>query len=116
MVIQEYLPVAISVVIIVLVAVLEKRSKLVAAVTATMPIKVPLALWVVYAANQGQQEIMEGFSRSLVVGILPTIAFLVAAWLSAKAGLKLIPTLLIGYLVWGVGVGLTFFYRTVLGV
>lgn len=113
---QDYLPVAVSVLIIISVAFLEKQSKLVAAVTATMPIKVPLALWIVYAANQGKQETMEDFSRSLVVGIVPTLGFLVAAWMASRAGLKLVPTILIGYGVWGTGVGLTFLFRTALGV
>lgn len=113
---QDYVPVIISILIIVSVALLEKQSKLVAAVTATMPIKVPLALWVVYAANQGQKETMEEFSRSLVVGIIPTLGFLLAAWMATRAGLKLIPTILIGYGVWGTGVGLTFLFRTALGV
>lgn len=113
---QDYIPVLVSVLIIVSVALLEKQSKLVAAMTATMPIKVPLALWVVYAANQGKQETMEEFSRSLVVGIIPTLGFLVAAWFASRAGLKLVPTLLIGYGVWGMGVGLAFLFRTALGV
>ncbi len=114
--IQDYLPVILSIFIIIAVAVLQRQSKLVAAVTATMPIKVPLALWVVYAANQGSQQAMEDFSRSLLVSIVPTIGFLMAAWVAARKGLKLIPTLLVGYLVWGAGVGLTVLFRNTLGV
>lgn len=114
--IQDYIPVLVSILVIVAVALLEKHSKLVAAVTATMPIKVPLALWVVYAANQGDQGTMQKFSRSLVVGIIPTLGFLIAAWIGARLGLKLIPMILVGYGVWGVGIGLSFLFRTALGV
>jgi len=59
---------------------------------------------------------MQKFSRSLLVGIIPTLGFLIAAWLGAKAGLKIGPILLLGYGVWGVGVGLSFLFRTALGV
>ncbi len=113
---SEYLPVLISVLIIFLIAFLEKRSKLVAAVTATMPIKVPLALWVVVAANPGDALAVENFSRSLVIGIIPTFGFLVAAWFGFRKGLKLVPAILIGFGVWACGVGLTFVFRSALGV
>ena len=114
--IQDYLPVLVSILVIISVALLERHSKLVAAVTATMPIKVPLALWVVYAANQGDQGTMQKFSRSLLVGIIPTLGFLIAAYVGARLGLKLVPMLLLGYGVWGVGIGLSFLFRTALGV
>ncbi|MFO8036057.1 MAG: hypothetical protein R6U57_05475 [Anaerolineales bacterium] len=114
--IQDYIPVVISILIIISVAFLERHSKLVAAVTATMPIKVPLALWVVYAVNQGEQKTIQTFSRSLLVGIIPTLGFIIAAWLGARAGWKLAPVLLVGYGVWGVGVGISFLFRTALGV
>jgi len=46
---QEILPV------IILVAVLQRQSKLVAAVTATMPVTIPLALRIVYSSSQGEK-------------------------------------------------------------
>jgi predicted neutral ceramidase superfamily lipid hydrolase len=112
----SYLPVAVSVLVIILVALLQNQSQLVAAVTATMPTKVPLALWVVYAANQGKKEIMESFSRSMVISIIPSFGFLLAAWLAASAGWRLIPTLLAGYAVWGAGIGTTVFFRRFLQI
>lgn len=113
---QDSLSIILSILLILSVALLERYSKLVAAVTATMPIKVALALWVVYAANQGDQSAMQKFSRSLVIGIIPTLGFLVAAWLGARAGFKLVPMLIFGYSVWGLGIGLSFLFRTALGV
>ena len=100
---QDVLPVLLSIVVIVLVAVVEKQSKLVAAITATMPIGASLALWIVYSANNGDRETMERFALGLLLGIVPTLGFLVAAWLAARAGLKLVQTYLVGYGVWGVG-------------
>lgn len=113
---QDILPVLISIIIIILVAVIEKQSKLAAAVTATMPIGATLALWIVYAANQGDRDTMKQFSVGLMIGIIPTIAFLIAAWFSARAGLKLVPMLLVGYLVWGVVLGLVLLLRRVIGI
>jgi uncharacterized membrane protein (GlpM family) len=113
---QDALPVLLSIVVIVLVAVVEKQSKLIAAITATMPIGASLALWIVYSANDGNQETMERFGLGLLLGLMPTMGFLVAAWLAARAGLKLIPMYLVGYGVWGVGVALLLVLRRALGV
>jgi hypothetical protein len=99
---HEIIPVFISVIVIVLVAVLEKQSKLVAAVTATMPLTMPLALWIVYAANQGERVAVEKFTQSLLLGILPTVVFALAAWVGARLGLKLGALLALGYAAWGV--------------
>ena len=98
---QDVLPVLLSIVVIILVAVLEKQSKFAAAITATMPIGATLAIWIVYAANSGDQETMKVFTSSLLLGIIPTIGFLFAAWFASRAGLKLGPLLLVGYAVWG---------------
>jgi len=112
---QDILPVLASIVIIILVAVIEKQSKFAAAITAVMPIGATLALWIVYSSNEGDPQMMDQFSQGLLIGILPTLGFLIITWLTARAGLKLIPILLIGYSVWGVGVGLTFLVRRWLG-
>lgn len=113
---QNILPVLASMAIILLVAIVEKQSKFAAAITAVMPIGATLALWIVYAANDGDSQTMVQFSQGLLVGILPTIGFLIVTWLAARAGLKLVPMLLIGYSVWGIGVGLTFLVRKLVGV
>ena len=113
---QDIVPVLLSIIVIILVAVVEKQSKLAAAITATMPIGATLALWIVYSANEGKQKTMEQFSSGLLVGIIPTIGFLVAAWFASRAGLKLVPMLLVGYAVWGVVLGLILILRRVLGI
>ena len=102
--IQDVLPVVLSMVVIVLVAILQKQSRLVAAITATMPLNATLALWVVYASGEGDRATMAEFSQGLLIGVLPSIGFLVSVWFSTRAGLKLVPMILIGYAVWGIGV------------
>ena len=61
---QDILPVLISIIVIILVALVEKQSKLAAAITATMPIGATLALWIVYSANDGEQKTMEQFRQA----------------------------------------------------
>jgi hypothetical protein len=98
----EVVPVVISVTVIILVAVVEKQSKLVAAVTATMPLTIPLALWIVYSSSQGNRAAVESFTYNMIYGIIPTLAFAVALWLGARAGFKLAGMILLGYSVWAV--------------
>ena len=112
---QDILPVLLSIVVIILVAVLEKQSKFAAAITATMPIGATLAIWIVYSANSGDQETMQDFSVGLLMGIIPSIGFLFAAWFAFRAGLKLMPMLLVGYAVWGTLLGLIILLRNLFG-
>jgi hypothetical protein len=98
---HEIIPVLTSVLVIIMVALLQKQSKLIAAVTATMPVTIPLALWIVYSSNQGEKLAMEQFTRGLVLGIIPTVAFAVALFVGARLGLKLLPMIVLGYTVWG---------------
>jgi hypothetical protein len=113
---NDVVPVLISILVIILVAILEKHSKLLAAVTATMPLAAPLALWIVYSSVGGDQAQMTLFSRSLVLGILPTIAFLVTVWITTRAGLPFVGTIVAGYAVWSVGFLLLLALRRVLGL
>lgn len=105
-----------SIAVILLVAVLEKHSKLVAAITATMPLSAPLALWIVYASAGGDRATVAQFSRGLLIGLIPTIGFMVAVWLAARVGLRLVPMLLIGYGVWGIVLVVVVVMRRSLGV
>ena len=113
---QDILPVILSIAVIILVAILEKQSKLFAALTATMPLAAPLALWIVYSSNAGEKTVMSQFSLSLLLGVLPTLAFLVTVWLAARAGMKLVPMIVTGYGVWAAGAAIIYFLRNTLGI
>ena len=105
-----------SIVVIILVAALEKQSKLFAALTATMPLTAPLALWIVYSANTGNKEIVSQFSLNLLLGLFPTLAFLITVWLAARAGMKLGSIIITGYSIWGVGALVLYLLRNTLGI
>jgi CDP-diglyceride synthetase len=100
---QDVLPVLLSILIIIAVAILEKQSKLAAALTATMPLTAPLALWIVYTSSEGDREATSQFSLGMLLGVFPTIGFLITVWLASRAGFRLVPTILLGYGVWAIG-------------
>jgi hypothetical protein len=111
---QDVLPVVISVLVIVFIAVLEKQNKTIAAITAVMPLTAPLALWIVYSSSGGEQAAMNEFTMGLILGLLPTLGFAIAAWMAVRGGMKLVPVLLAGYSVWGIGTLLIAFLRNLL--
>jgi len=113
---QDVVPVILSIIVIILVAVFEKQSKLFAAITATMPLGIPLALWIVYSSNGGDKQVVSQFSLSLLMSMLPTLAFVIAVWFAARAGMKLVPILLTGYSVWAVGALILYLLRNTLGI
>ena len=104
----------VSIVIIILVAVLRAHSKTLAAITATMPIAVPLALWIVYVAEGGNQAAVVSFTASLFIGVVATAACVAAMWVAARAGWGLVPIVIVGYLAWGATCGVCLGVRHVL--
>ena len=112
---QEVLPVVVSVLVIITIAVVEKQSKTIAAITAVMPATAPLALWIVYSSSGGERAAMGEFTSGLILGLIPTFGFAIAAWLAARAGMKLGPIILSGYSVWAIGTGLVYLVRNFWG-
>lgn len=113
---QDVFPILISILVLIAVAILQKQSKLAAALTTTMPLTVPLAMWIVYASSDGNRKTMTQFNLGMVLGIIPSIGFLIVAWLAARAGLKLVPSILLGYGVWAIGAAAIFSLRRFLGL
>jgi hypothetical protein len=99
---NEIVPVFISVTVIIFVAAIQRQSKLIAAVTATMPLTIPLALWIVYSSSNGDRVSVESFTRNMLSGIVPTAAFVLAIWIASRIGFKLVPMIAFGYSVWAV--------------
>ncbi len=108
---QRTLPVIVSILIIIAIAILRQYSKTFAAIVAVMPINIPLGMWIVYAGAEDEQAALAEFSAALFVNIIPTIAFMLVAWQMARSGYGLVPTIAAGYGVWAVGLGLVFWLR-----
>jgi hypothetical protein len=90
-----------SIVIIVVVAVLRERSRTAAAILATMPINMVLALWLVVGTPDATQGTLVTFIHSLLVGLVPSFIWLVVVYVAVRVGWTLAPAVVAGYVVWG---------------
>lgn len=108
------LPVIVSITLILIIAVLREYSKTLAAIASTMPINIPLGMWIVYSGTDTAG--MEQFTRALLINIWPTIVFLVIAWLMARAGYGVLAMIVVGYIGWGIGLGIMLLLRQTLGI
>lgn len=98
---NKILPVIISIGVIILVAIVRQYSRTLAAITATMPLNVPLALWIAYSAEDTSREKLGEFSTGLFIGIIPTVIFIGVAALTVNAGWSFGPVLITSYASWG---------------
>lgn len=108
---EGWLPVAVSIVVIILVAVIQRYSRTLAAITATMPLNIPLSLWIVSEAAGDDRAGVVSFMDGMLWGILPTVVFVVVAWLAVRAGWKAGPTIAVGYAAWAAAVAVFFSVR-----
>jgi hypothetical protein len=108
-------PVAVSILIIIAIAGLRAASKTLAAITATMPLNIMLALWIISAAENGEKEAMIRFTESMLVGVGATLVCVAGMWLAARVGWELVPMIVVGYLAWGGFLVVTFVVGKVLG-
>jgi hypothetical protein len=112
---QRILPVVVSILIIISVAVVRQFSNTLAPILATMPINIPLALWIIYSAENGDPEKMEQFNRDLLINILPTIVFMVIIWQASRAHWSLLSMIGAGYLGWALSLGTLLVVRRLIG-
>ncbi|KAA3648035.1 MAG: hypothetical protein DWQ07_03315 [Chloroflexi bacterium] len=96
----KVIPVLVSIGVIIFIALISESSRLVAAIAATFPLTAPLSMWVVFSNAGGQQSALVDYTTGLLVGIVPTLGFLLATWLAARVGWSLWPTLGAGYGAW----------------
>lgn len=99
--VRQLIPVVVSIAIILVVAYLRNVDKRLAAIFATMPINLPLALWIVAGTDDITQEKMVAYAGSLAVGIVPTVLFTIVAWLGLRAGWTVWGAIGAGYVSWG---------------
>lgn len=110
---QRVLPVLVSMGVILLVALLRQHSRTLAAITATMPINIPLALWIVYSGDSDTGS-RTAFVEGLIVGLIPTLVFLAVAYWGARSGWGLFPMIIAGYVGWGLSLGVLLLVQSLL--
>jgi len=108
---EKILPVAMSVAVIVLVAVAQERSRELAAVFAVMPITIPLAVWIVFSRNGGDHAETARFVADMFVAYLPTVVFLAALWFGFRRAWSLPLVLASSFAAWAVLVALPHLVR-----
>jgi hypothetical protein len=113
---QEIFPVIVSVIIIVLVAILQRQSRALAAILVTMPIISPLSVWIIYSGARGERQVVSQYTQGMVVGIIPTLFFIVTLWLASRAGMKLVPMLAVSYGIWVVVLTIVLGVKKTIGV
>jgi Na+/H+-dicarboxylate symporter len=96
-------PVLVSIGIIITVALLRNYSRTFAAIAATMPINIPLGLWIVASGGDMTQTAMVDFTQQIFLNMLPTVVFALVVWWLARQGWALLPSIGVGYVAWGVG-------------
>jgi len=94
------LKVAVSLSIILLCTWLARKTPSTAGLIAVMPLTGALVLFWTYIENKGDKEIMEGFSRGAVWGILPTMLFFIVAMICFRKNLALPVTVLCSFAAW----------------
>lgn len=104
----KIIPVVTSIAVILLVAALRERSRALAAVLATMPINIPLALWVVSSGSNNDTQIMADFARSLLITLIPSWAWLLVVFVAIRAGWNLWLAIGAGYGVWAMLIAILF--------
>lgn len=108
---QRYLPVVVSILIIIAIAILREYSRTVAAIAAVMPLNIPLGMWIVYAGADDKRTAMIDFNQAILINIAPTILFMLVAYYVSRHGWDLLPTVVAGYAAWAVGLGVIFAVR-----
>jgi positive regulator of sigma E activity len=112
---ERFLPVVISICIIISIAILREYSRSFAAVAAVMPVNIPLGLWIVSAGAEDKQKSLTEFSGAVLVNIVPTVIFLLIAWYGSRSGWDLLPIILMGYMGWAISLGLVFGLKALVG-
>lgn len=108
---EKLLPVMVSIGIIISVAILREYSKAFAAVAATMPLNIPLGMWIVYAGSENKQKTLLDFNQAVAINMIPTLIFIAVTWQMLRTGWGILPTIAAGYMGWGVTLGISFLIR-----
>ena len=108
---EKILPVIASVVIIVLVALVQERSRALAAILAVMPLTVPLAAWIVFSASGRDYLDTARFVRSMLAGYLATVAFVFAFWYGLRREWPFAAVIVLSFGVWAALAALPYIVR-----
>lgn len=108
----KVIPVLLSIAIIIFIALISENSRFVAGITATMPLSVPLSMWIVYANAERDQRALQEYTNSLGLGLIALLAFMAAIWFATnRMNAGLWQSVGLGYAAWAIVVGVAAFIR-----
>jgi hypothetical protein len=97
---EKAVTLVLSVLIVVLVGVIQERSRHLAAIIATMPLTAPLAMWIVFSASRGDQRQTADFVASMVTGAVASLVFVLSCWLGLRREWGFLVTLVSASAIW----------------
>jgi hypothetical protein len=102
---QRIIQLVVAIGILIAIALVSERSRVAASILSVMPFNITIALWFVYSAVDGNPSLTAGFSRMVLLGLIPTALFVVACWIGLRHGWPLWQVLIVGYIVWIAAMG-----------
>jgi hypothetical protein len=108
-------PLLVSILILVVLTILRNYSRVLSAVLVTTSVVIPLSLWIIYTGVGGDRASIRQFTDALPIGVVGTVAFIVAIWFASRAGWRLLPMIGAGYAAWAAALALLFALRGLLG-
>jgi len=112
---EKIAPVLVSILIIIAVALLREKSPAFSAIAATMPINIPLGMFIVYASALEKTATMQLFTQTVFENMWPTMVFALVVMLVARMGWGLVPSIVAGYVGWGISFLVLSYFRGGLG-
>jgi uncharacterized membrane protein (GlpM family) len=100
---QTVIRMAAVVAIVLIATALGRKAPSLSGLIATMPLVGLIVLVWLYADNPGDRNVATGYARGALWGVLPTMLFFLAVYLSLKRALPFPAALAIGSLVWLAG-------------
>ena len=97
---ERAVTVLLSVLVVVLVAAVQERSRHLAAIIATMPLTAPLAMWIVFSASRGDQRQTADFVGSMVIGSVASLLFVLVCWFGLRQEWGFLVTLALAATIW----------------
>lgn len=93
-----------AMVILFVVAFIGERYRNVAGIVTSMPLQIPLAMWIVYTSTGGNTEQTAEFARAAFYGIIPTAVFCAVCWFVLAKSWPFPRVVLMAYGIWFVSV------------
>lgn len=97
---ERAVTVLLAVLVVIVVAVVQERSRHLAAIIATMPLTAPLAMWIVFSASGGDRRQTAEFVRSMVIGSVASLVFVLACWFGMRQAWGFWPSVALASVIW----------------